>query len=49
MEKKAYSFFQIAKINMQKKHEIIFQKKMQKKQKCKKKDEKKSRGVFFKF
>ena len=31
MQKKAKFFFQIAKINMQKKHKIIFQKKMQKK------------------
>ena len=35
MQKKANIFFQIAKINMQKKHKIIFQKKMQKKR-CKK-------------
>ena len=42
MQKKAKKNFQIAKINMQKKHKIIFQKKMQNKRKDTKKKMKKS-------
>ena len=43
MQKKTKKFFQIAKINMQKKkNKIIFQKKMQKKAKMKKNDARKA-------
>ena len=42
MQKKAENFFQIAKINMQKKHKIIFQKSKN----AKKKMQKKACGVY---
>ena len=48
MQKKSKNFFQIAKINMQKKHKIIFQKKSKKKAKMqKKKMQKKHVGCIF--
>ena len=49
MQKKAKKIFQIAKINMQKKHKIIFQKKMQKKKMQKKRCKKKHVGCILNY